>query len=161
VRTEPGTVRIRGAGPDDCRRFWEWRNHPSVRLVAFDQTPIPYGAHVSWFQRKLRDPSTRMLVAVGPEGEDIGYVRCEIAGGTGEISVGLAAAEQGKGYGPLALHAAAAWLLRDPALQRLRAHVRPGNERSLRAFERAGYVANPPVRMHGEDVHELILERTS
>jgi RimJ/RimL family protein N-acetyltransferase len=127
--------------------------------VAFDTRPIPWSAHVSWFERKLGDPSARMLVVVAPDGGDIGYVRCDIADGTGEISVGLAPTEQGKGYGVLALRAAAAWLLRDPSLRRLRAHVRPGNARSLRAFERAGFVPNPTVRMHGEDVHELILDR--
>lgn len=155
-------VRVRPAGADDCRHFWEWRNHPSARLVAFDQTPIPYDAHAPWFARKLHDPAARMLVVVGPEGRDIGYVRCDIAEGIGEISVGLAAEEQGKGYGPLALRAAAGWLLGDRGLQRLRAYVRPGNERSHRAFERAGFVSSGDrVAVRGQDVHELVFERSS
>jgi RimJ/RimL family protein N-acetyltransferase len=162
ARPGTGGVRIRPAGADDCRQFWEWRNHPSTRLVAFDQTPIPYDTHVPWFGRKLLDPATRMLVVVDADGQDIGYVRCDIADGAGEISVGLAATEQGKGYGPVALRAAAHWLLQDRGVQRLRAYVRSANERSLRAFERAGFVASAArVPMHGEDVYELTLERSS
>jgi len=159
--SEARSVKIRPATPGDCRAFWEWRNDPGTRAVAFDPTPIPYDVHVAWFGRKLHDPATRMAVVVTADGRDIGYVRCEVADGIGEISVALAAAEQGKGVGPRALGAAAAWLLEDRAVTRLRAHVLAGNPRSRRAFERAGFVEHgPPAVVRGEEVHELTMERT-
>jgi len=155
-------VSLRPATAADGDALWHWRNEPSARRMFFNGDPIPLEAHRRWLAAKLGDPALRLLIVVDGAGEAVGYVRCEARGDVGEVSIALAPAARGKGYGTAALREAAARLFAEGTLRALRAYVLPHNAASVRAFERAGFVLRPGVaEVAGHAAHELVRERSS
>jgi RimJ/RimL family protein N-acetyltransferase len=159
--TATATVSLRPAGPDDCRQVWEWRNEASARAMFFSSGEIPYDEHRRWFMTKLSDPDLLFVIVVDGAGEPVGYVRCAVHDGAGDVSIALAPAARGRGYGRHALREAAARFFADRPLRRLSARVLPGNAASLRAFQQAGFVEHGLVDVDGQRAHELVLERSA
>jgi RimJ/RimL family protein N-acetyltransferase len=155
------TVSLRPATPDDCRRVWDWRNDASTRAVAFNADVIPYEQHRRWFETRLTDPDLLFLIIVDGTGEPVGYVRCAVHEGAGEVSIALAPQCRGRGYGTEALREAAARFFAEWPLQRLTARVLSTNVASLRAFEHAGFVERGVTAVDGQPTHELVLERSA
>jgi RimJ/RimL family protein N-acetyltransferase len=44
---------LRPATPADCDQYFEWANDPEVRAISFNEQPISYESHVSWFTNKI------------------------------------------------------------------------------------------------------------
>jgi len=150
-------VGLRAAGAGDCRNVWSWRNDPGTRAWSLNAEPLPYEPHVRWFTAALSDPSIRIFVVHDADEGDIGYVRFRIDGDVADVSIGLAPAARGRGYGTAALERAAERLFAEGRVRGLRALVLPGNAASARAFERAGFTLQPqPVTVDGVTVHELL-----
>ncbi|WP_225747829.1 UDP-2,4-diacetamido-2,4,6-trideoxy-beta-L-altropyranose hydrolase [Eikenella sp. Marseille-P7795] len=53
---------LRAACPEDCRRLFEWRNHPDIRRFMFDSAEIAWDGHQAWFARQLANPDFAMLL---------------------------------------------------------------------------------------------------
>lgn len=151
------TVGVRPAEIGDCRNVWAWRNDPTARAWFFNADDLPYETHVRWFTAALRDPSVRIFIVHDAETGDVGYVRCRIEGNVADVSIGLAPAARGRGYGTSALQRAADRLFSEGVVRGLRALVLPGNGASVRAFERAGFTLQPePAIVDGVTAHELM-----
>ena len=151
------TVGLRPAATADCRSVWTWRNEPTARAWSINSEPLPYATHVAWFTAALADPSVRMFIVHDAADGDVGYVRCRIEGDVADMSIGLAPAARGRGYGASALQCAAEQLFAGAGVRGLRALVRPGNTASVRAFERAGFTLQPaPVTVGDVVLHELL-----
>jgi RimJ/RimL family protein N-acetyltransferase len=157
--TSTAVVTLRAAGPDDCRHVWELRNEASARAMFFHGDEIPYADHRRWFLAKLHDPDLLFLIVVDDGGRPVGYVRCALQDGVGEVSIALDPAARGRGYGRRALRDSAARFFAERPLRCLRAHVRPGNAASLVAFRNAGFVEHGMTAVDGQPAHELVLER--
>lgn len=141
---------VRGAAPqepliqrpardEDATLLHEWRNEPGVRAASRDQAAIPYEGHVRWLRGVIADPDRTLLVAERA-GEPVGTVRFERRGSESEISVTVAPHVRGGGVGTrLIAETSELELAARPELARIVAAVRPENERSRAAFERAGF----------------------
>ncbi len=131
-------LKVRRASPDDRELFWDWVNDPDVRANAFNRESIPWAAHERWYDRKLDDAETVLLVVESAYGP-LGQVRFEKSGGGFVVSYSLGRQFRGKGTGRPMLARAIGYFreLRDDALI---AETLSGNHASARIFERLGFV---------------------
>lgn len=147
---------IRSATEQDCRLIWEWRNEKEARLASFHTEPIPFENHVQWFRKKLNDPRTRILIGIDASGTPVGYVRFDLRDGDAEISVGIDKGHRGKSYGCQMIRKGSKRILSScEDIARVVAQIKPGNPKSLGAFEKAGFTRQNPSATDGGSVHIL------
>lgn len=133
-------LRLRPAGPEDCRRVWEWANEPAVRAVSFSSDPILWEDHKKWFAQRLADPDCRFWIAeTADESTPLGQVRFDVNGSEATISVSLDAAHRGRHRGSLLIWTACRKLAEEQAVSKVIACIKPDNAASIRAFEKAGF----------------------
>lgn len=129
--------------------LFEWANDPATRAASFDTAPIPWETHVAWLDRKLASSDCRVyILSLERERErPVGVVRFDgVLGEQADISVTVAPEARGRGLASRLLDASVKALLESTPVRRVRAYVKPGNEASRRAFERAGFVPAPSER---------------
>jgi RimJ/RimL family protein N-acetyltransferase len=142
---EHAIVELRPAAPADSDRIFSWANDPATRAASFHSARIERSEHEHWLSRSLANPKRRLMVAE-LAGEPIAVVRLDLDGADGaELSLNLAPERRGQNLAVSVLLSAAS-RARELGLVRLVAKIRPENERSLRAFVKAGY------RTTGRDV---------
>jgi len=132
-------VRLRRAAAGDAGMVLEWRNAEPVRLASHDSRVIPPAEHAKWFQASLATQERDLLIAeIG--GEAMGVLRYDVEADSATVSIYLAPAWIGRGYGTEVLRAGHAWLAaRRPAVSEVRAEVLARNAGSRSAFLSAGY----------------------
>lgn len=126
-------MNLRPATMDDARFLYDLRREPGYASQCFGPPPASFDAHKAW----LRDwlymfPGLRPLLIVEEDGRAVGMVRLSPAR-PAEVSIALVPEARGKGLCPQVLRAVAA------GHPHLCARVKPDNEASLRAFEKAGF----------------------
>ncbi len=158
VLAAPGELFIRPAGPRDARLLWEWANEPGVRAASFRPDPIPWAAHQVWFAARLADARVRILIAEN-DGEPVGVARFEPAADGAVISVAVAAAARGRGWGTRIIAAATEHFAAATGCSRVDAFIKPDNPASWRAFARAGYAEAEPATVAGQPALQCRWER--
>lgn len=139
-----GQLQLRPATLDDAPLLHGWRNHPSVRAVSVNQTPITFDAHEAWMRAVLAHPSRWLFV--GQVGHlSVGSIRFDrLDSGDLEVSLYLDPDLQGLGLGRHLLAAGEQVLLaRHPAGITVDASVLPDNTASRHLFESGGYHGGP------------------
>jgi UDP-2,4-diacetamido-2,4,6-trideoxy-beta-L-altropyranose hydrolase len=144
-----GSVRLREAGPDDCRLVWQWANEPSVRAASFNPEPIPWEGHRAWFAGKLADANCLFFIVEADGQGPLGQVRCDLSGEQAVISIALAPDARGKGLGTRVIREACARALQTGRVRSVLALVRAENEPSRAAFLRAGFVEDGETVVRG------------
>lgn len=152
----PRAPGLREVTPEDCRFLWECRNDPQTRAASFSQAEIPYEEHERWFREKGRSPENRIWIVQQGDESRIGYVRFSLRGEEAQISAALERGHRGKGFGTAALRLACERLLLEGRIRRIIAYIKPDNEGSLRAFQRAGFDPLGFCRIQGVQVHCLV-----
>ena len=142
---------LRRATAGDARRLHEWRNHPTTRAMSCSTQAIAFADHCLWLERLLAQPGRHMWLGV-IAGEAVGSVRLDPAGvpQTCIASIQIDPDRRGQGLGHKILNLACDRARKDLQVQRLVAHIRPGNPVSARlfaaaGFHRAGQTASAPV----------------
>jgi UDP-2,4-diacetamido-2,4,6-trideoxy-beta-L-altropyranose hydrolase len=143
---------------DDRSFVWEVNNQPTVRESAVTSEPIEWSDHVEWYDQQLTR-SDRVLLIGSWNGTPIGVVRFDIDGDGRDAIITVAMLERytGRGLGVALIRAASDGLLAADAVSRIVAYVRPMNNRSRRAFERAGFV--PRGRASNSGVELIAFQR--
>ncbi len=132
-------IEIRVARHDDSHKFFEWRNHPTIRAVSRNPEVINWEDHQNWFAAVLSS-SDRSLLMGSRDGVPVGVVRFDILGDVAEVSIYLVPDLQQSGQGRGLLQSAERWVaVNRPEVNEIRAHVRGGNVRSQHLFLGAGY----------------------
>jgi UDP-2,4-diacetamido-2,4,6-trideoxy-beta-L-altropyranose hydrolase len=144
-----GCVRLREAGPEDCRLVWQWANEPSVRAASFNPDPIPWEGHRDWFAGKLTDANCLFFIADGAGRGPLGQVRCDLSGEQATISIALAPESRGRGLGPWVIREACARAFQTGRVRSVLALVRAENVPSRTAFLRAGFVEDGDTVVRG------------
>jgi RimJ/RimL family protein N-acetyltransferase len=112
---------------------WEWNFAPDVRAVSNDPTVVELARHTTWYARRLTQGA---MWIVEHDGRSVGVVRIDHAESDASISIALATAARGHGFGRHAIAAAcAAWG------RPVTAQVREDNQPSRAAFEACGFTA--------------------
>ena len=97
--TKLAVVMLRKATPADCEPIWSWNFAPDVRAMSKRTAPVELAAHTRWFMRRLAEDREPIWVIEAPTGP-VGVVRLDIVGGgLTRISIALAAAARGHGFG--------------------------------------------------------------
>lgn len=153
------TLRLRPAGPEDCRWVWETATDPVVRQASFSTEPIPWEAHRAWFAARLADPHCLFLIGTDESGMPLGQARYSFDGATATISVCLGAPSRGRGLGAALIRQACDEVFRAGRADVIHALIRRENEPSRRAFRAAGFVHDQAVEVHGQPGDRFLLHR--
>jgi UDP-2,4-diacetamido-2,4,6-trideoxy-beta-L-altropyranose hydrolase len=138
----PAEPTLRRVSDGDMRRLWGWSNDVDVRQQSFDQSPITWADHVSWFRARQEDPQSSMYVVELPPGVPVGVVRFESEeDGSAVISIALDPSQRGRGLGRQAIREACARARDEAGVSRIYAFIKPDNAPSIRAFEAAGFTS--------------------
>ncbi len=150
---------IRRATLADRECLFDWFNDPETRAASFSIAETTWTAHGVWLEQVLSDPR-RWLYVVTRAGGAVGQARFDQRSvRDAEVSFSLAPALRGLNLAAPALGLATNAVLSDSGLIVLDAYVKLENERSRRAFARAGFVLIGPVRHAGQDALHLRLTR--
>ena len=115
------TAHLRRAVVDDTARLLEWVNDPKGRQASFQSEPITSEDHQAWFTARLGDSNT-LIWLLEVDGFSCGMVRLERAEQSAMLSYLIASPYRERGL--------AAW-------------IRPDNNASICALERAGFQPKP------------------
>lgn len=137
-------LNYRFAQPTDARLYFDWANDPDTRRQSFRSTPISLETHLDWFSRKLADPNALLLVFLNDAGDAVGQVRFErkpVADMPDEIIIGLSvdAGFRGKGLSRQLIEQGCLACRQQWGTVVVHAYIKPENDASIRAFERAGF----------------------
>jgi len=132
-------VTLRHARAGDAALLLAWRNDPDVRAASFAQDEVSEREHREWLRAKLGEPGSLLLI-VELSGEPVGQVRLDRrTADEAEISISLAPPARRRGVGRAALSLAVGEAATRLGVRLVSARVKEDNERSLHAFEAAGF----------------------
>ena len=130
-----GIITIRLAKLSDAKSLFSWRNDPHVRAASERTKPLIWEDHISWLTHTLQ--STTEHVFIGEhEGLPIGVVRFNVESDHAVVSLAVAPAAQGKGFGKSLLTLGIAQIGSMP----IRARIRSDNVASRACFAACGFV---------------------
>ena len=120
--------------------LYDWRNDPHTREMSNNQAIISWEEHCEWFCRVVRNPNTTLLIAQLNH-TPIGMIRFDRQSNkAAEISINLAPAFRGKGFGLQLLKTACKYAFENLKLEQLYAEIKPENKASLQIFKKAGFL---------------------
>lgn len=156
-------IRLRSAVPADAATLLRWRNDPWILAHGAQGRAVDAAEHADWFARTIASPDHLLLIVESVAGGGIGSLRFDRESpAAAAVSIYLLQEHAGRGHGVAALRAACPLAFETwPEVERILARVLPVNARSLRAFEKAGFIA-PHRRENereGRDVVTLTLSR--
>lgn len=128
----------------DAQLYLDWANDPDTRRQSFTSAPISLETHTSWFTRKLNDANTLLLVFENETGQAVGQVRFErtpVADMPDEVIISLSvdARQRGKGLASQLIERGCVICRKRWGEVTIHAYIKPENQASIRAFERAGF----------------------
>jgi RimJ/RimL family protein N-acetyltransferase len=127
--------------------------------VSFSSETIPYDDHVTWFESKLSNPSCYFYIAEDMNHKPIGQVRYDKEGTEATVSISLDSKFRGKGYGPSLLRLASKRFFGTADVEVIHAYIKEGNEASVVAFKKAGFVSMGTTRKLEHPAHHLVLRK--
>jgi len=132
-------ISMRRAEAGDIDAVYRLSNDPTVRAMSFATEPIPYNDHVVWFEGKIHDSGTLLLVFC-EDNELIAQMRFSDSGeGRAEVGIAVAQAWRHKGLGATLMGMALAELRTHGNYRTVIAKVKKGNEPSNRYFLKCGF----------------------
>ncbi len=135
-----GEVTLVAAGAGDARTVYELRNDPFTVRYSGSGRPVAWEEHARWFADRVARPADHRLYLVRCNGETIGVLRFERRDArTAGISIYLAEQAVGRGIGTDVIRAGCDLIFRHWSVGSVEAEVIAGNERSVRAFRKAGF----------------------
>ncbi len=159
------TLRLRSAAENDARLLWEWANDPGVRAASFSPAPISWETHAAWFRQKVGNDGSLILVAeaVTEKGEGIpcGQIRFDVRP-EGEWVADVSGVKiiRGRGRASRGIALGVQRLRERHREARVHAFVKPANEASVKAFERAGFTQIGVSQVQDNMAVHLVSERT-
>jgi spore coat polysaccharide biosynthesis predicted glycosyltransferase SpsG/RimJ/RimL family protein N-acetyltransferase len=152
-------ARLRACRWDDAGTLLAWANDPETRAASFASAPIAEPGHRAWLAGRLADPEARLWIVEDPAGgAPVGTLRLARADGAATVSITVAPARRGQGWGGRMLAALAAWNRAAAFAPRLVAWVRDDNPASLALFATAGYRVDGRAAQAGRPATRFVLE---
>ena len=134
------TIVLRRVYEGDKKLIFDWANDAETRRLSFDTRPIPWPVHEIWFEARLRSENTRIYVAQDELGNDVGPIRFEKEEDHALVGFSIGSSFRGKGMAaPLLAKGCEAIFAEWNDIAFVLAKVKRDNERSRRAFIKAGF----------------------
>lgn len=130
---------IRNVHWNDAVVLWKWANDRSIRFFSFNPEPVSWENHIEWFNSKMADHNYIMWMVMDQQDRPVGLVRFNIAGSEAVISILLDPKYQGRGLGSQIIQHTSHRLTGEKRVDCIHAYIKPDNEKSKRAFKKAGY----------------------
>ncbi|MCP4264234.1 MAG: UDP-2,4-diacetamido-2,4,6-trideoxy-beta-L-altropyranose hydrolase [Candidatus Brocadiaceae bacterium] len=132
-------VHLRYAGSEDCKRVYEWRNHPETREYCFDSSPLVWENHKNWFSEALSSSQTELLIGESSSGP-AGVVRYDLSNNKAVVSIHVSHEFKNQGIGSIMLELGNSWITKNyPEVEQITADIIVKNIPSIKAFTRAGF----------------------
>ena len=142
---------MRPAIKADSHRLLRWSNHVSARQYSRNSEVIDPDVHEEWFDKRLSptESESRILIFMCSD-MFIGMTRIDSLGeGSGEISIVVDPALQGKGFGSKVLRQSIEYAFVEMKYFELLASIHTGNSASISLFSKFGF-----QRVHKEGMFE-------
>ena len=94
-------MQLRRYKNEDCKTLYDWRVHPTARVMFLNSEVFPYEDHEKWFKNFIADDKRLGLMLENEKQELVGHIRLwpgDFEGGM-RISVAVSPEFYGKGYG--------------------------------------------------------------
>lgn len=140
MRNQP-EITLRRATSDDARLLFSWINDQEIRQMSFSSAAISWEEHSNWFSKKLDDSNCVIYLAFNEDQVAVGQVRFDkTAVSEAEIAIYTNPTMRSKGYGTKIIETGVKQIVEELSIERVHALIKPENAKSLRAFEKAGFV---------------------
>lgn len=150
-------LKYRKAVREDVDLYYLWANDKKVRSQSFVSDQITYQDHVSWFERKLLDQNSVLLVFENEEGIPVGQIRFQNdENGEYIIGISVAAENRGKGYAIPMLKMSAGYFFEKQVGEKIIALIKEENIKSKSSFEKAGYVFECNMEVNGNKSYRYV-----
>ena len=127
------------AAKEHLETTYQWASDPSIRAYSFNQSPIVFEEHQSWFLKKIEQPSCMYLLGKW-ENNIVGSLRFDITNNRALISYLVAPLYQGKGMGRIILAKGLEYLATNKEnITVVNGYVMTENIASIKVFERLGF----------------------
>ncbi len=120
----------------DRDKIYEWRNREDILSLGTLKFPVSREEHDKWYDTLYKSPSKLGWII----GNDEGFIRLERHGDTATLSVYLLTEFRGRGKGVPAIKQACKEAFAKWPVDTIHAYIREDNERSIKAFTRAGFI---------------------
>lgn len=143
-------LQYREANQDDIDLLYKWANEPTVREQSFQKEHIPYLDHKKWFENKLQDPTSIILI-FSENNNTVGQVQIALTDKGYIIGISIDKNQRGKGLAKRMLEKASKYFWKtsdEPIL----AKIKTTNLASVNSFESAGFVFNHKYKTQEYDV---------
>lgn len=151
-------LELRPARESDCRLLFAWAVDPIARAASFHSAEILWEDHARWFGERLRDRYSIIYIGENRAGEAVGLVRFQISGDRAVLSVNVAPAYRGEGWGRELIAFSIRKLVRTRPVGEIEAFVKPDNQASVRLFQTSGFRLAGKERVAGQDALLFIWE---
>ncbi len=131
---------LRQACPEDMEPFYFWANDPVVRESSFQQEPIAWHEHATWFKNKLDSSDSCLWVLKTHRGLPVGQIRFDIQDGLADIDYSLDPLVRGRGWGDFLLKKGLIEFKRIHRDTPCQGRVKAENNPSRRCFHRLGFI---------------------
>jgi len=142
-------IRLRPVTQEDCGLLWKWANDPVTRENSFTPAKISWDEHQDWFDKKLSDNQSIILIAEEVQVPIAAARLEENKPGVGEISITISPEASGCGLAAHIIRKCGHDAARELGLAEVHALIKPGNIASRRAFENAGYTLIERTEVRG------------
>lgn len=152
-------MKLRYSTVKDVKLLFDWANEADVRSNAIDINQIDWDDHLAWFQKKLENKNSFILIAE-IDNIPVGQIRFDLKSNNYLIDYSIEKDERGKGYGLLIVKEGINDMKKHiNHLSKFIAWVKPENTASIKIFEKLGF-SNKSSLFKGETeliVYELLL----
>jgi len=131
-------MNLRKAKESDSELLLRWANEPETRKYSFNTKQITPEEQRKWLRNKFADPNCHILIG-SDNGKLVGVVRFQVENGAATVSVSVDKNCRGKGYGTALIEHGIRYM-RTVGVDSFLALVKLGNEASVKAFKRAGFL---------------------
>jgi UDP-2,4-diacetamido-2,4,6-trideoxy-beta-L-altropyranose hydrolase len=154
---------LRSATYQDRERTFEWRNDPWLVSQGPSENQVDWEDHIGWYSEVLDTELHLLSIVESQDGIGMGTVRLDKTGrDRAIIAIALLRPYVGKGLGIAVLRAAcAAGFAQWPWLASVHAYIRKDNQRSLRAFTKAGFTPILRKKEASFTLSEMVLRRST
>ena len=129
------------ANHQDMEWLYICRNQPELYRNGYNARPVSWREHQEWFGEVMDNPESNKIFIIMRDKTQVGMVRLEKNPfDEAEISIHVLPSAQGVGIGTKAIELGSQWALKEWAVNCVAAYVFKGNDGSIRAFEKAGYI---------------------